>query len=72
MKHTVLSTDLYGQSDKSLSGWDEAICEAKERIKTLKQSIRTFEELRDSGMPWPETVEAGRNETVKSRRLHQE
>jgi len=36
---------------------DEAILPAKERIKTLKRSIRTFEELRDSGMAWPGTTE---------------
>lgn len=55
MKNKRLSTNLSKSSDKNLSKWNEAIDEAKERIKTLRRSIRTFEELRDSGMPWPGT-----------------
>ena len=53
-----VSTQLSKSHDKSLSKWNEAISEAKERIKTLRQSIRTFEDLRDSGMPWPGTVKS--------------
>jgi hypothetical protein len=55
MSDKRLSTKLSKSGDKSLSKWDEAISDAKERIKTLKRSIRTFEDLRDSGMPWPGT-----------------
>lgn len=29
------------------------ICEAKERISRLRRSIKTFQELRDSGEPFP-------------------
>ena len=58
MKSKSLSTKLSKLDDKSLSKWEDAISEAKEQIKTLKRSIRTFEELRDSGMPWPGTTDA--------------
>ena len=54
MKHKHMSTHLSNQRDKSLSGWNEAICEAKQRISELKQSIRVFEELRDGGMKFPQ------------------
>jgi hypothetical protein len=64
MTRKHLSTSLSKFDDKSLSKWDEAIFDARERIKALKQSIRTFEELRDSGMPWPETQVSGKSESV--------
>jgi hypothetical protein len=54
MKNTSTSTDLSYKYNKSLSGWDRAILEAKLRISALKQSIRTFQDLRDSGMEFPE------------------
>lgn len=48
------------KTDKSLSGWGVAITdakikieEAKERILCMKQAIRAFEDLRDSGHPFP-------------------
>ena len=49
----VLSTNLSNIGDKSLSDWNEAIAEAKARIKELKDSIKTFESLRDEGMRFP-------------------
>ena len=54
MKHKPLSSSLSIKDNKSLSKWEEAISEAKRRIATLKNSIRTFEYLRDSGMEFPE------------------
>lgn len=45
-----------GNKSTNLGEWNEAISDAKERIKALKRSIRTFEELRDSGMAWPGTA----------------
>ena len=53
MKNKSVSTKLSKTAKKDLSKWEEAITEAKERIQTLKRSIHTLEELRDSGMPWP-------------------
>jgi hypothetical protein len=32
--------------------WDWAIEQAKERIKRLKESIRTFQKMRDTGERW--------------------
>ena len=58
MKRKSLSTKLSKLTKKDLSNWDEAILEATERIRTLKRSIRTFVELRDSGMPWPGTAQS--------------
>ncbi len=60
MKNKPMSTTLSNRTDKSLSKWDEAISEAKTRILGLKRSIRTLEDLRDSGMPFPapETYES--------------
>jgi hypothetical protein len=33
--------------------WDQAITEAKTKIKRLQYTIKVFKELRDSGEPWP-------------------
>jgi hypothetical protein len=33
--------------------WDQAIKEARQKIRDLEYSIRTFQEFRDSGEPWP-------------------
>jgi len=49
-----MSTKLSKIGDKSLSKWDEAIADAQQRIKEFKRSIKTFESLRDQGMPFPE------------------
>ena len=48
-----MSTNLSKSDNKSLSEWDEAITEAKQKIKELKKSIKTFESLRDDGMKFP-------------------
>jgi hypothetical protein len=39
-------------SGETVSGWDEAIRDARDRIKRMKQSIQTFERMRDEGEPW--------------------
>jgi hypothetical protein len=65
-----MSTHLSKSDDKSLSGWNAAITEAKERIKELKNSIKTLESLRDEGMAFPEPE--GKRKRRKSRRLPQE
>jgi hypothetical protein len=57
-----MSTTLSKNPDKSLSGWNEAIAEAKEKIKELKNSIRTFESLRDEGMKFPNVRRRGKSE----------
>lgn len=45
--------------------WEQAICDAtaeverlKKRIAALRQAIRSFEYMRDSGEPWPGTSES--------------
>jgi hypothetical protein len=54
MKDKLLSTTLCNLSDKSLSGWDQAILDAKQRIAGLNRAIQTFKDSRDSGMEFPE------------------
>lgn len=54
MKDTSKDTALSNITNNSLSGWERAISEAKHRITALKRAIREFEELRDSGMKFPE------------------
>ena len=67
MKNKHLSTNLSKHAATNLSKFDEAIAEFKERIKTLKRSIRTLEELRDSGMSFPgEKDTAGLTENAKN------
>ena len=48
-----------------LQGWDYAIHEANrlitaanDKIERLNHSIRAFEQMRDSGEPWPGTFES--------------
>ena len=38
-----------------LNSWDAAINKAKRKIKALHQAIRTFEESKRNGEPWPGT-----------------
>ncbi len=38
---------------KVLDGWDRAIADAKERIKSLQLSIEVFKEHKKAGEPWP-------------------
>lgn len=35
--------------------WDEAINDAKKKIKKLQATIATFEEKKTNGEPWPRT-----------------
>ena len=64
MKHTIPSTDLCKSDEKALSRWDEAIAEAKQRIATLKKSIRSFEYFRDSGVQFPEPKKPRKRERL--------
>jgi len=64
MKNTSVSTSLSRKAYKSLSGWDRAISEAKSRIAALKRSIRTFQEMRERGVPFPEPPTSGSDEEV--------
>jgi hypothetical protein len=54
MPNQRVSTKLSKSGNKSLSRWNEAIAEAKQKIKEFRSSIRTFESLRDQGMVFPE------------------
>jgi hypothetical protein len=67
MKDKQSSTTLSTRRDKSLSGWERAIFEAKTRITELRQSIRTFQSLRDEGMEFPEPeAKPSRKRTTES------
>ena len=52
--HKLVSKNLSKKRYENLSRWDEAILEAKKGIAALKRSIRYFEDMRDSGMEFPE------------------
>ena len=54
MKHKRVSRNLSTRANKSLSKWDEAILEAKRQISELKLSVQAFQEMRDTGVPFPE------------------
>jgi hypothetical protein len=54
MKSKSVSTHLCKSPNKSLSGWELAIFEAKQRILALKRAIRTFQDARDTGVEFPE------------------
>jgi len=53
MKSKSMSTTLCEDGDKSLSTWNDVILAAKKQIMEMKSSLRTFQELRDSGMVFP-------------------
>lgn len=36
--------------------WDSAIAKAKQKIARLKEDVRTFQEMKDGGEPWPGKV----------------
>lgn len=51
---------LFTHECENLSGWDRAICEAqnqivaaREKIERLELSIKTFEDFRAKGEPFP-------------------
>jgi len=53
-------TDIFAHTSKPVTAWDAAIKDtqkmiedSKRKIAGLRRSIRTFEELRDSGVPFP-------------------
>ena len=48
------------------SKWDQAISEAKEKIKELRYTIKVFSELRDAGEPWPGKRTTDRAASVES------
>jgi hypothetical protein len=41
---------------RTLSGWDQAIADAKVRILQLRNSIRVFEARKKAGDQWPEAT----------------
>ena len=71
MSNTTLSRRLSRTKDKSLSGWDRAIAEAKKRIREIKRSITRFESLKFQGMEFPElrTVKPRRGRTSESAKV---
>jgi len=36
-----------------ISGWDQAILDAKEKIRQLRYSIKVYSEQKKAGHPWP-------------------
>jgi hypothetical protein len=51
---------------KIVDSWDSAIAKAKQKIARLKEDVRTFREMRDSGEPWPNA----QSEDQKSESCH--
>lgn len=50
---TTCQAQNEGKAKKVLTGWDRAIADAQERIKSLKLSIDVFKEHKKAGEPWP-------------------
>jgi hypothetical protein len=40
-------------ANEKRNGWDQAIADAKAKIKSLRDSIRVFEARKRIGDPWP-------------------
>lgn len=41
------------KSAENPTGWDEAIKDAKAKIKTLRNTIKVYTERKKTGEPWP-------------------
>lgn len=39
-----------------VDSWDSAIAKAKRKIADLKEDVRTFQQMKDEGEPWPGSV----------------
>jgi hypothetical protein len=74
------STSNFRHHAKSVNRWDRAIADAENmivqaesKIKQMRRAIKAFQVMRDSGEPWPGTVEASVGEPkTETRRSHQE
>ena len=40
-------------NEKNILPWNEAIVEAKKRIRELKKAVKVYENHRDAGDEWP-------------------
>jgi hypothetical protein len=47
------SRKIDGEEKVKKSKWDEAIFDAKQKIRGLRNSIRVFEARKKAGEPWP-------------------
>ena len=45
---------FYGERKTNNTRWDEAISDAKKRIRSLRYSIRVFEARKKAGEVWPD------------------
>jgi hypothetical protein len=65
-----VASKLTDEKRKS-GGWNQAIADAKEKIRKLRFAIRTFELNRDAGRVWPgDEFAAGQVDTHSSRQQH--
>jgi hypothetical protein len=39
-----------------VDSWDSAIAKAKRKIARLKEDVKTFQEMKESGERWPEAA----------------
>lgn len=53
-----------GDASEQRSRWNEAIVEAKAKIVQIKQSVKLFESMRDSGMDFPEPKQGSKRRKV--------
>jgi hypothetical protein len=42
-----------GEYQKRILGWDDAIADAKRRLKEIEFALKVFEQGKKSGEPWP-------------------
>jgi hypothetical protein len=38
-----------------VDSWDSAIAKARQKIARLKEDVKTFQEMKNEGEPWPGT-----------------
>jgi len=59
------------QWNQAVRDMEHLLVEAQLRVEQIVVSLEHFKKMRDSGEPWPGTVEAGGSEAVNTRRLPQ-
>jgi hypothetical protein len=55
------SIDRANKSVQIVESWESAISKAKKKIARLKADIVIFQEMKDSGEPWPGTQSQDQN-----------
>lgn len=72
-KNSVACLNNVNPWELAISDAQNKINQAQKQISALRRAIRAFQVMRDSGEPWPGSVEVSAGEPkTKTRRLRQE